>query len=570
MSESASSLRNRWSEKLDHSHSTEEALIEKLDAFLTSIEHRLEKFEQYFQVMEDAPLEVVEYSKENSSRRNSAASITSIKSYSAYNLNKVQEHLLKVKDQVLRTSFTNLDYLYKTLDDTYNYLFNLEESSLPEPDLGVSKEILSTNIINTIQFLETKLTQIDQLVKSKTPQATANYDKDDKFKGFRFFNFNRALKEAENSHLHYYQLPLNWRENRYIIHGYRFTLDHFHVCKTIFHFNHNETCNIWSHMLGALTILYLGFVQFPSSSVFAANSWLDNAIMYLFLTAAMQCFIYSVMWHTYCGFAHLATRTRFACVDYTGITVLITCSVISVEYCALAPYPKLLVFFVGFSVLSGLALLLFSWSPYFDKPECRPLRIGLFVSLALLGFLTCVFKGYYEGFGHALWFYAPIGYYSLVWYWVGVIFYGGLIPERWRYDVIINEDETCPHSHTPTEVLLGQMENSGEEEMVELKHELDEKDKKDMSDGLADTKTTYRLSDDGIQVPESDEHRYDEILAKHFPKEPLKTPYHRDFMSLWWVDYFANSHNIWHVFVVLGAVGHYVALVGMFEANARN
>lgn len=569
MSEVSASLRHRGPDKSELPHSTEEALIEKLDSFLASIEHRLEKFEQYFQ-MEDAPLEVVDYAKDSASRRNSAASLTSIKSYSAYNLDKVQEQLLKVKDQVLRTSFTNLDYLYKTLDDTYNYLFFLEDRALPAPDLGVSKEILSTNIINTIQFLEAKLSHIDQLVKSKTPQATTNYDNDDKFKRFRFFNFNKALKGAEDGHLHYYQLPLNWRENRYIIYGYRFTLDHASMCKSMFRFNHNEACNIWSHMLGAFTVLYLALVHFPSTPVFAANTWLDNAVMYLFLTAAMQCFVYSVLWHTYSGFAHLTTRSRFACVDYTGITVLITCSVISVEYCALAPYPKLLVFFVGFSLLSGMGLLLFNWSPYFDKPECRPLRIGFFVSLALLGFATSVFKGYYEGVGPALWFYAPVAYYSLVWYWIGVIFYGGLIPERWRYDVIINEDETCPHSHTSRDVLTGHMENSGQEELLELEHELDEVDKKDMSDSAVSTSIAYRMSDDGIQVPETEDHRYHDVLAKHFPKEPLKTPYHRDFMSLWWVDYFANSHNIWHVFVVLGAVGHYVALVGMFVANARN
>lgn len=567
MSEVTTSLRNRFGDKQDRVSSTEEALIEKLDAFLTSIEHRLEKFEQYFQVMGDGADEVVDYGKDASSRRNSTASLSSIRSYSAYNLNKVQEQLLKVKDQVLRTSFTNLDYLYKTLDDTYNYLFSVDENTTPVPDCGTSREILSTNIINTIQFLENKLNHIDQLVKSKTPQATANYDKDDKFKRFRFFNFNKALKDAEQGLLHYYQLPLSWRENRYIVFGYRFTLDHSSMCSSMFHFNHNEAGNIWTHMFGALTILYLGLIHFPTTAVFAANTWIDNTIMYMFLAAALECFACSVLWHTYSGFANLGIRSRFACIDYTGITVLITSSVISVEYCALAPYPKLLAFFVGFSLLSGVGLLLFNWSPYFDKPDCRPLRIGFFVSLALLGFLTCLFKGYYEGFGVALWFYGPIGYYSLIWYWIGVIFYGGLIPERWRYDVIINEDDTCRHTHTSTDVLTGHIENAGQEEFEELEHELDEKDK---CDGVLDNADTNHQTDSTSEIIEHDEHRYDDILAKHFPKEPVKTPYHRDFMSLWWVDYIANSHNIWHVFVVLGALGHYVTLVGMFESIARN
>lgn len=583
-------------------------MIEKLDSFLSSIEHRLEKFEQYFQVIGDGSLEDDEIHNEKApgSRRGSSASLSSIKLYSAYNLNKVHEQLILVKDQVLKTSFTNLDFLYKTLDDKYNYLFNsngephsLVESliqaqtltliqsqsqtllptllptltltlspTLPMPDSGISREILTTNIINTIQFFEQKLNHIDQLIKSKTPLATANYDKDAKFNRFRFFNFNKALKDAELGHLHYYQLPLSWRENRYIIHGYRFTMHHSDMLRSAFRFNHNESGNIWTHMFGALAVLYLGIWHFPNTEIFSKNTVVGNLIVYLFLLAALECFVCSVLWHTYLGFAQLPIRSRFACIDYTGITVLITCSVISVEYCALANYPKLLFLYVGFSVLSGFGLLFFNWSAYFDRPECRPLRIGFFVSLALMGGTTFLYKAYYEGVKLAVYFFAPIAYNSLLWYWVGVIFYGGLIPERWRYDVIINEDDTCKHTHTSADILLGHIENSGQKEFEELEQELDEKD---MCDGVESA--THAATSEGEfsadAETDADNERYQEILAKHFPPEPVKTPYHRDFMSLWWVDYVCNSHNIWHVFVVLGALGHYVTLLGMFEKVAH-
>lgn len=567
------SIRNRFPDKpAEDTYSTEEALIEKLDSFLSSIEHRLEKFEQYFKVIGDGLVHVedVETDKEPAqSRRNSTASLSSIKSYSAYNLNKVHEQLIMVKDQVLKTSFTNLDYLYKTLDDKYNYLFNLGAEGTTAPikaDSGASREILSTNIINTIQFFEQKLNHIDQLIKSNMPQATADYDKDDKFNRFRFFNFNKALKDAEDGHLHYYQLPLSWRENRYIIYGYRFTLQHSDMCRSVFRFNHNESGNIWTHLFGALAIVYLGLVHFPSTAVFASNSLTDNLVLYLFLAAALECFVCSVFWHTYSGFAQLNVRSRFACIDYTGITFLITCSVISVEYCSLANYPKLLALYVGFSIISGLGLLLFNWSAYFDRPECRPVRIGFFVSLALLGGTTFLFKGYYEGVKLALYFYSPIAYNSLVWYWIGVIVYGGLIPERWRYDVIINEDDNCKHSHTSGDVLSGNIENSGQEELKELEHEIIEKN---VCDGVQEDASAVN-SGNGSSTVADDNDRYQEILAKHFPPEPIKTPYHRDFMSLWWVDYVCSSHNIWHVFVVMGAVGHYITLIGMFESIARS
>lgn len=545
-----STLRNRFGKlpQPENGQNTEELLIEKLDIFLSSIEHRLEKFEQYFRLTgtEEIEFEDVSTEKDGSqSRRNSTASLSSIKSFSLMNLTKVHQQLNMVKDQVLKTSLTNLEFLYKTLDDQYKNLFTSEDIPTESEPISSNKEVLLTKIITTILYFEEKLNHIDTLIKSKTPQATANYDKDDKFNRFRFFNFNKALKDAEHKYLHYYQLPLSWRENRYIINGYRFTMSHKDMMKSMFHFDHNETANIWSHMIGAFVMIYIGLVHFPLTEVYAQNSFSDNAVMYVFLFAALKCLMSSIMWHTYSCFAKITIRNRFACVDYTGITVLITCSVISAEYCALYPYPKLLLLFVGFSVLCGAGGLIFNWSPHFDKPECRPFRIGFFVGLALLGSTTIIFKWYYEGMINSLMFYSPLLYKSFVFYGTGVIFYGGLIPERWRYDVIINEDDTCKHNRSAADVLGGHIDNDGEQEMEEIESEL------------------------AAKIEDPDEATYQDIMARHFPLEPTQTPYHNDFMSLWWVDYIFSSHNIWHVFVVLGVIGHYYCILGMFESIVR-
>lgn len=554
---------NKLPPQVTETQTSESLLIEKLDAFLSSIELRLERFERYFQVVGAGASETLVESEGNGknptqshNRRGSTASLSSLKTLSATHMNQVYEQLRSVKDHVLQTSITNLEYLYKTLDEKYNDLFSNDESSLILPEEDVTNEALSTNIINTIQFFEQKLSHIDQFIKSRTPAATDNYDHDSKFNRFRFFNFNKALKEAEEKYLHYYQLPLSWRENRYIIHGYRFSLQHKDILKSMFHFNHNETGNIWTHIIGTVLMLYLGLVHFPKTDVFAANTWVDNMVMYVFLLAAIECLVSSVLWHTYSCFAHLQMRNRFACVDYTGITVLITCSVISAEYCALYNSSKLLYLFVGFSIISGLSGLLFNWSPYFDKPECRPLRIVFFVCLALLGGTTFLCKWRYEGFLPSLYFYLPLVYNSFVWYWTGVVFYGGLIPERWRYDIIINEDSTCRHTHTTSDVLTGHIENCGEEEMEEMEHEMEELGLHEELDSVSVT----------VEAEDSDsEDKIQDILAKHFPAEPMRTPYHRDLFSLWWVDYILSSHNIWHVCVVLGVTGHYFSLLSMYR-----
>lgn len=557
MSETHTELRNRLHRQEEPSPvlSTEELLIEKLDIFLSSIELRLDLFEQYFKI-NDIDQKLLRNAAENGSRSrsSSSASLLLLRLFSASNINMVHQRLCLIKDLVLKSSYTNLDYLYKTLDDQYNYLFNL--ATPPDPSDGFhedTKEVLSRKIITTIQYFDEKLVQIDTLIKSHSPLASLPLPEQSKYDHFRFYNFNKALKTAQDRHLHYYELPLNWRENRFIIHGYRFSLEHKDMLKSIFHFNHNETMNIWTHMVGFFIMAYIALVHFPSTDTFHKNSFTDNLVMYVFLVAGLKCLASSVVWHTYSCFANYPVRARCACVDYTGITVLITASVISTEYCLLYHMPRLLATYITFSSLCGFTGFAFNWSPYFDRPECRSLRIGFFVGLALLGATTFFTMCVYDGCWRTIRFFFPIVYKSFVWYWIGVVFYGGLIPERWRYDVVINDDSTCNHGHSPSAVFSGNVENSGRDELEEIEKEIE-----DLS-----------FEDQEASKNESQDDMYPQILSKHFPAQPDTTRYHRDFFSLWWVDYYFSSHSIWHICVVLGVLGHYSTVLAMFEQIER-
>lgn len=543
---------------------TEELLIEKLDIFLSLIEQRIERFEQYFKVMgseesveEEDENEKDKEAREGRSRRNSLALLSLIlliRQISVSHLNRVYEQLYKVKELVLVNSFRNAEYLYKTLDDQYSSMFGREvedflDSEITTPGAGfpgmARKEALQNKLIDTLHYFEEKLAYIDGYLSAKGGAV----EEDELSSALKFFNFNKALKHLDDGYLHYYQLPLAWRENKYIIEGYRFTMGHWDMVKLMFHFDHNETGNIWTHMIGFFVISYLAVVHFPQTSVYQANLITDNCIMYLFFAASAKCLISSVLWHTYSCFAHLQTRARFACVDYTGITTLITCSVVSAEYCALYHMPKLLTFFVTLSIICGLGGLTFNWLPYFDKPECRHLRIGFFVGLAAMGGMTFFFKWFYEGIYSSIYFYMPLTYKLFLWYWIGVLFYAGLIPERWRYDVIVDHEAPCRHTHTPLDVLSG-FENSGKEEIEEIEQEMEKLEESQAESAVAENQTMS-------------------VIQKHFPATPTKTPYLSDFLSLWWVDYIGLSHNMWHIFVVCGIVGHYFSLIGMFELISR-
>lgn len=573
-----SRLINRATRKGDNleEKSTEELLVEKLDKFLSTIESRLDSLDQYFKFSNEQEEEEDENEEENEEgylspekTRSRSSSFTSLKSFSLSNLDMIHERLDFVKQSVLKTSFTNLEYLYKTLDDQYNYLFSSNTSAhkrIPSIDQDLSpvnkKEILSHKIITTIQYFDEKLNHIENFIHDKTPQSKIDYNKDSKFKYFKFYNFNRAVKNAEHQYLHYYELPLSWRENRYIINGYRFSLNHLTMLKSIFHFNHNETMNIWSHLIGFFVLAYLTFIHFPQTTAYQLNTYKDNLPMYGFLAAAMSCLLCSVVWHTYSCFAKLSVRTRCACVDYTGITILITASIVVAEYCSLYNYPRLLLTYMTFSIICGGTGFIFNWSPYFDKPECRSLRIGFFMGLAFLGITAFFCSCWYDGFIKSTWYFAPLVYQSFIWYWLGVVFYGGLIPERWRYDVIISEDENCNHSHSTSEILSGNIEHSGREEIENIEDEI-------TATNFDDILISDSPEPEEAPLVDDDSNKYKEILDKHFPLKPTFTPYHKDFLSLWWVDYIFSSHNIWHICVLLGIIGHYIAILDMYEGIER-
>ena len=330
------------------------------------------------------------------------------------------------------------------------------------------------------------------------------------------FGHERAHQLGQDDHLHYYQLPFPWRENRYIIYNYRFYDSHKKSFLSIINWYgwHNESTNIWTHLFGAIYMAYLAFFQFPNSEVYLSDKvpGMAKFIAFVFLFASIKCLIASTFWHTFNGTSFLGLRRRFACVDYSGITILITASILSTEFATLYGHTVSMISFMTISMLLGLIGIYLNCSPKFDSPEARPLRIKFFILLVAVGALSFVQTVYFDGFRKTTSLLAPVTNKSIVWYSVGVVFYGSFIPERFRSDVKVDDS-------IPTQ--------------------------KELSSDL-NIITTHK--------------------DVHFRDEPTCTCHRAvaSFTSLWWVDYAFSSHTLWHFFVVLGAMGHYCAIIDIY------
>lgn len=225
------------------------------------------------------------------------------------------------------------------------------------------------------------------------------------------------------------ELPPGWRDNPYILTGYRFCANPKECIVSIVRI-HNETCNIWTHILAFAFVLGLALWDLPHTQTWQLSTWADRIPMIVFVVAAMKCLLLSVVWHTFNHFAHYAIKTRIACVDYTGITVLITASILTTEYTVLNCHPTVRNCYMLLTTLGGIGGVAFTLTPSFDTPENRHIRALFFVAFAVAGAAGGIHAMFYRGILPTIVFYLPI-IKSLLSYTVGVLIYAMLIPERW-------------------------------------------------------------------------------------------------------------------------------------------
>ncbi|KAH3683226.1 hypothetical protein WICPIJ_005802 [Wickerhamomyces pijperi] len=478
--------------KIIESNYLQRDIMTDVNQFIQSIERKVKRVESKFPV------------KKEGSRDGSDSLAT---------LQNLYETLIEIKKSVFKPQ-VDLDDFNRIIDSHYGHLLSSIDDS---ENLGFHEKLLTS-----LRFIDSKINEFTHIIGNEAsmimPASATNLVNEineevispyDSIRAFelKFHNYEHAIQEGTKRLLHLYELPFPWRENEYIVWGYRFTNNHYHCVQSIFQV-HNETINIWTHLAGCFYFFYICLFEYPRSELFQKSSISDICMIYLYLFAGIKCLISSSVWHTFNGTANLYLRKKFACIDYTGITVLITASVVVTEYTSLYHSNAFIrVGFVSFSLICGIAGFFFNWSEYFDHPKSKPFRIGFYIVLSLLGFGAYVIMGLQNGFVKASSFYAPaVG--RLSWYLVGVVFYGSLFPEILRSDVKV----------------------------------------------IAKPEDEDIVSDRALKC-----------IHEHFCVEPEKFSSSGKWWSLWWVDYIGSSHNIWHCFVLLGVTMHYFTLYEMMS-----
>lgn len=295
-----------------------------------------------------------------------------------------------------------------------------------DEDMYDLQDYLNERLADGISFLEEKLEHLEHKCADFFDDTTETLAQAIAF----------ALQAASSRLLTYDELPQPWKENPYITRGYRFCRNYADCMYSVVGV-HNETCNIWSHLMGFFCMVGLSFYHLPNTMSWQEASTMDRAVMITFLLAAMKCLVCSSVWHTFSGISVLHAKNRFACFDYSGITVLIAASILTTEYTALYCNSVARAVYMTVTAASGLGGVMYTWHPSFDRPENRTKRISFFVGFAIAGACGFIHTSLLHGFKPSFLFYLPV-FKSLFAYSCGVVVYALLIPERWLKGTIIN------------------------------------------------------------------------------------------------------------------------------------
>ncbi|KAL4891732.1 hemolysin-III related-domain-containing protein [Aspergillus ambiguus] len=244
-------------------------------------------------------------------------------------------------------------------------------------------------------------------------------------------NIERAILLAQEKRLiTYADLPHPWRVNPHILQGYRFTSSKVECFTSMFTFS-NELVNIWSHLIGLFLVLSVAFYFYPLNPNFDLSTKTDVFVAAVFFFAACKCLVCSTLWHTMNSIANQGLMERFACVDYTGISMLVAASIVTTEYTAFYCEPVSRWTYILTTMSLGIGGVVLPWHPTFNRADLAWARVAFYVTLALTGFAPLAQLTYTRGFEWCLYFYAPVMKSILV-YFVGACVYASQVPERWR------------------------------------------------------------------------------------------------------------------------------------------
>ncbi|KAI2411364.1 hypothetical protein LOY90_002187, partial [Ophidiomyces ophidiicola] len=259
----------------------------------------------------------------------------------------------------------------------------------------------------------------------------------------------KAVKTAVRT-ITWDDLPHWLRDNPHIHSGYRPASASFVASFKSLTYVHNETVNIYSHLLPSLLSLPVFFTIYTAvSSRYESASYADIAVFSCFFAGAAFCLGMSAIYHTISNHSPFVAYIGNAC-DYVGIVGLIVGSFVPSIYYGFYCWPRLQILYWSMISLLGVGCAAVAAIPRFRSPSWRPFRAAMFVSMGLSAVFPVIHSIVIFGL-------SEVRRQGLSWlllqgslYILGAVIYAARVPERLRpgkFDIV-------GHSHQIFHVLV--------------------------------------------------------------------------------------------------------------------
>lgn len=407
-----------------HLMDTEEGILLKVDLFLSELERRLDFIESYGDITRDSSI-----------------------ARTFGTLQAVRTRCSQASEEVLGAGRRRLHVMVETLEVRYQETLAAAESLNEKARVGVdllegmlfefevrAYKLQEQGLANAATAAEAFMDEGRRVANESIERARGVVDEGLERARRAALSLEEHIQQAilqakDRRLIKYDELPMPWRNNPHIKKGYRFTETKLECVRSAFNMS-NEFINIWSHAIGLVLVLAVAFYFYPSSDNFSLSTKTDVFVAAVFFVMACLTLVCSTIWHTMNAVADVNAISMFACVDYTGISLLIAASIMTTEYTAFYCDPVSRWAYMGFTAFLGIGGVILPWHPRFNRPDMSWVRVAFYVGLAMTGFMPIVQLYWTHGPDFVYDFYSPISKSMLV-YSSGAIVYGSKIPERW-------------------------------------------------------------------------------------------------------------------------------------------
>ncbi|KAM5528115.1 hemolysin-iii channel protein [Fusarium oxysporum f. sp. phaseoli] len=223
-----------------------------------------------------------------------------------------------------------------------------------------------------------------------------------------------------------------WRRDKHIPTGYRpLEPDYLQVIRSLI-FLHNETCNVWTHLIGALLLplFAAAILRTVSRPQYMDVTRTDFIMFIVFFCSAELCLVFSAVYHLTESHSHEVEQFWHR-RDLLGIVIVTDGSFIPGIYYIFSCEPILLKVHWTIVVVCGSATAALISIPKFRTLRWRKVRVGAYVALGASAFIPLLHGVHVYGLEYMF------QYSGMKWYLVELLLYGGgcgiyafRIPER--------------------------------------------------------------------------------------------------------------------------------------------